>query len=62
MAILVGIFNETGQAPDGGPQPLPEGIEFLQGSLSAGVERVSEILSRPRAHLKPDQPALAKAG
>ena len=62
VAILVGIFNETGQAPDSGPQPLPEGIEFLQGSLSAGVERVSEILSRPRAHLKPDQPALAKAG
>ena len=62
VTILVGIFNETGQAPDSGPQQLPEGVEFLQGPLSAGVERVSEILSRPRAHLKPDQPVLAKAG
>jgi predicted PurR-regulated permease PerM len=62
VAILVGIFNETGQAPDTGPQQLPEGVEFLQGPLSAGVERVSEILSRPRAHLKPNQPVLAKAG
>jgi hypothetical protein len=62
MAILVGIFNETVQAPDSGSQQLPEGVEFLQGPLSAGVERVSEILSRPRVHLKPDQPALAKAG
>jgi predicted PurR-regulated permease PerM len=62
VSILVGIFNETGQTPDSGPQQLPEGVEFLQGPLSAGVERVSEILSRPRAHLKPDQPVLAKAG
>ena len=62
VAILVGIFNETGQTPDSGPQQLPEGAEFLQGPLSAGVERVAEILSRPRAYLKPDQPALAKAG
>ena len=62
VSILVGIFNETGQAPDSGPQQLPEDVEFLQGPLSAGVERVSEILSRPRAHMKPDQPVLAKAG
>jgi hypothetical protein len=62
VSILVGIFNETGQTPDSDPQQLPEGVEFLQGPLSAGVKRVSEILSRPRAHLKPDQPALAKAG
>ncbi|MFZ0258392.1 MAG: AI-2E family transporter [Pseudolabrys sp.] len=61
-AILVCIFNEAGQTHDGDPQQLPEGVEFLQGSLSAGVERVSEILSRPRAYLKPDQPELAKAG
>jgi predicted PurR-regulated permease PerM len=60
VSILVGIFNETEQTPDSGPQQLPEGVEFLQGPLSAGVERVSEILSR--AHLKPDRPALAKAG
>jgi predicted PurR-regulated permease PerM len=62
VSILVGIFNETGQTPDSDPQQLPEGVEFLQGPLTAGVKRISEILSRPRAHLKPDQPALAKAG
>jgi hypothetical protein len=52
VSILVGIFNETGQTPDSDPQQLPEGVEFLQGPLSAGVKRVSEILSRPRAYLK----------
>jgi predicted PurR-regulated permease PerM len=62
VSILVGIFNETGQTPDSDPQELPEGVEFLQGPLSAGVKRVSEILSRPRAYLKPDKPALAKVG
>ena len=62
VSILVGIFTETGQTPDSDPQQLPEGVEFLQGPLSAGVKRISEILSRPRASLKPDQPALAKAG
>jgi predicted PurR-regulated permease PerM len=62
VSILVGIFNETGQTPDSDPQQLPEGVEFLQGPLTAGVKRVSEILSRPRAHLKPDKPALAKVG
>lgn len=62
VSILVGIFNETAQTPDGDPQQLPEGVEFLQGPLSAGIKRVSEILSRPRAHLEPDQSALAKVG
>jgi len=62
VSILVGIFNETGQTPESDPQQLPEGVEFLQGPLIAGVKRISEILSRPRAHLKPDQPLLAKAG
>jgi predicted PurR-regulated permease PerM len=62
VSILVGIFNETGQPRDGDPQQFPEGVEFLEGPLSTGVKRVSEILSRPRAHLKPDQPALAKVG
>jgi hypothetical protein len=62
VSILVGIFNETGQTRDGDPQQFPEGVEFLEGPLSAGVKRVSEILSRPRAHLKPAQPALAKVG
>jgi predicted PurR-regulated permease PerM len=35
---------------------------MLAGDPIAGVKRISEILSRPRAHLKPDQPVLAKAG
>jgi predicted PurR-regulated permease PerM len=61
VPILVGTFNETGQPRDGDPQQFPEGVEFLEGPLSAGVKRVSEILSGP-AHLKLDQPALAKVG
>jgi predicted PurR-regulated permease PerM len=61
VSILVCVFNETGTR-DGDQQQLPEGVEFLQGPLSAGVKRVSEILSRPRAPLKPHQPALAKVG
>ena len=44
VSILVCIFNETGQTPDSDPQQLPDGIEFLQGPLSAGVKRVCEIL------------------
>jgi predicted PurR-regulated permease PerM len=62
VSILVGIFNETGQTLDSDPQQIPEGIEFLQGPLSAGVKRICEILSRPQARLKSDQPALAKVG
>jgi len=63
VPILVGIFNETGQPLDSDPQQLPDGIEFLQGPLSAGVKRICEILSPPQATLKSaDQPALAKVG
>jgi hypothetical protein len=62
VSVLVGIFNETGQTPDSDPQQLPEGVEFLQGPLSAGVKRVSEILFQSRSDLKPDKPALAKVG
>ena len=62
VSILVGIFNETGQTLDSNPQQIPEGIEFLQGPLSAGVKRICEILSRPQARSKSDQPALAKVG
>ena len=62
LSILVCILNETEQTSDGDPQQLPEGVEFLQGSLSAGVKRVSEILLQSRIYLKPDQPPLAKAG
>ena len=63
VPTLVCIFNEAGQTGDGDPQQLPEGVEFLQGSLSAGVKRVSELLLESRIALKPDQPPpLAKAG
>jgi len=63
VSTLVCIFNEAGQTGDGDPQQLPEGVEFLQGSLSAGVKRVSELLLESRIALKPDQPPpLAKAG
>jgi hypothetical protein len=34
---------------------------FMQGTLSAGVKHVSEMLLRPWP-LKPDQGALAKVG
>ena len=62
VPILVGIFNETGQPIDSDAQQLPEGIEFLQGPLSAGVKRIGEILSPPQATLNSDPPALAKVG
>jgi predicted PurR-regulated permease PerM len=62
VSILVCIFNEAGQTSDGDPQQLPEGVEFLQGPLSAGVKRISEILFQSRFNSKPGQPALAKAG
>ena len=44
VPTLVCIFNEAGQTHDGDPQQLPESVEFLQGSLSEGIKRVSEIL------------------
>jgi hypothetical protein len=63
VPTLVCIFNEAGQTRDGDLQQFPEGVEFLQGSLSAGVKRVSELLLQSRIALKPDQPPpLAKAG
>ena len=62
LSILVCILNETEQTSDGDPQQLPEGVEFLQGPLSAGVKRVSEILLQSRIGLQPDQAPLAKAG
>jgi predicted PurR-regulated permease PerM len=60
VSVLVGIFNETGPMSDGDPKQVPEGVEFLQGPLSAGVKRVTEILSRPRVLLKADQHALVR--
>ena len=62
VSILVCILNEAEQTGDGDPQQLPEGVEFLQGPLSAGVKRVSEILLQSRIGLQPDQAPLAKAG
>jgi predicted PurR-regulated permease PerM len=62
VSILVGIFNENGQTSDSDPKQLPEGVEFLQGPLSAGVTRILEILSQSRAPLEPDQRTLARAG
>ena len=62
VSILVCILNEAEQTSDGDPQQLPEGVEFLQGPLSAGVKRVSEILLQSRIGLQPDQAPLAKAG
>jgi hypothetical protein len=62
VSALICIFNEAGQTSDGDPPQLPEGVEILQGSLSAGVKRVSEILFQSRIDLEPDQPPLAKAG
>jgi hypothetical protein len=62
VSTLICIFNEAGQTPDGDPPQLPEGMEILQGSLSAGVKRVSEMLFQSRIDVKPDQPPLATAG
>ena len=62
VSILVCILNEAEQTGDGDPQQLPEGVEFLQGPLSAGVKRVSEILLQSRIGWQPDQVPLAKAG
>ena len=58
VPTLVCIFNEAGQTSDGDPQQLPESVEFLQGSLSEGIKRVSEILFQSRIDSKPHQPAL----
>jgi hypothetical protein len=57
--ILAGVFDETGQTPDSDPLQLQD-AEFLQGPLSAGVRRISEILSRAETRIETDQtPALA---
>jgi hypothetical protein len=59
VIILAGVFGETGRTLDSDPLKLQD-AEFLQGPLSAGVRRISEILSRTETHLEPDQtPALA---
>jgi predicted PurR-regulated permease PerM len=57
--ILAGVFDETGQTPDSDPLQL-QYAEFLQGRLSAGVRRISEILSQPETRIETDRtPALA---
>ena len=59
--ILAGVFDGTGQTPDSDPLQLQE-AEFLEGSLAAGVRRISEILSRAETRIETDQtPALATA-
>jgi hypothetical protein len=62
--ILVGVFNESEQTPPHRCTAAASGrFEFLEGPLSAGVTRISEILSRPGALMKPGQtPTLAKIG
>jgi hypothetical protein len=52
--ILAAVFEETGQTLDSDPQE-PEHAELLQGPLSAGVRRISEILSRPETRIGTDQ-------
>jgi predicted PurR-regulated permease PerM len=59
--IMVGIFSETMPTGESDPQQIPEGVVFMQGTLSAGVKHVSEMLLRPWP-LKPDRAALAKVG
>jgi hypothetical protein len=62
VSTLICIFNEAGHTPDGDPPQLPEGMEILQGSLSSGVKRVSEMLFQSRLDVKPNDAPLAKAG
>jgi hypothetical protein len=62
VSTLICIFNEAGQTRDGDPPQLPDSVEILHGSLSAGVKRVSEMLFQSRIDAKPDQPPMAKAG
>jgi hypothetical protein len=52
-----------GQTPRTDALQLPQDVEFLEAPLSAGVKRISEILSRPGALMKRGQmPTLAKIG
>jgi hypothetical protein len=57
--ILASVFDETRQTPDCDPPQLQD-AEFLQGPLSAGVKRVSELISLAERRIEADQrPALA---
>jgi predicted PurR-regulated permease PerM len=59
--ILAAVFEETAQTPDSDPQEL-EHAELLQGPLSAGVRRISEILSRPETRIRMDQAPVVAPG
>jgi hypothetical protein len=57
--ILASVFDETRQTPDCNPLQLQD-AEFLQGPLSAGVRRISELISLAERRIENDQrPALA---
>jgi hypothetical protein len=60
--ILIGVFNETGQTPHIDALQLPQDVEFLEGPLSAGVNRISEIPSRPGALVVKPGHTLARIG
>jgi hypothetical protein len=52
--ILAGVFDETGQMPDSDPLQLQD-AEFLQGPLSAGFRRISELISLAERRIETDQ-------
>jgi len=57
--ILATVFDETRQTPHCDPLQLQD-AEFLQGPLSAGVRRISELISPAERRIETDQrPALA---
>jgi len=57
--ILATVFDETRQTPHCDPLQLQD-AEFLQGPLSAGVRRISELISPAERRTETDQrPALA---
>src|SRR5262245_57975736 len=59
VLILASVFDETRQTPDCDPLQLQD-AEFLQGPLSAGVRRISELISLAERRIETDQrPALA---
>jgi predicted PurR-regulated permease PerM len=59
VSILASVFDETRQTPDSDPLQLQD-AEFLQGPLSAGVRRISELISLAERRIENDQrPALA---
>jgi hypothetical protein len=59
VSILASVFDETQQTPDSDPLQLQD-AEFLQGPLSDGVRRISELISLAEHRIETDQsPAVA---